>query len=42
MAIAATYTLRVEGDSLHSNPSCRKESTALIEQVLLMRRKPLN
>ncbi len=24
-AIAATYTLRVEGDSLRSNPSCRKE-----------------
>ncbi len=29
-AIAATYTLRVEGDSLRSNPSCRKESTTAI------------
>ncbi len=30
VAIAATYTLRVEGDSLRSNPSCRKESTTKI------------
>ncbi len=29
-AIAATYTLRVEGDSLLSNPSYRKESTTAI------------
>ncbi len=28
--IAATYTFKVEGDSLHSNPSCRKESTTPI------------
>ncbi len=29
-AIAATYTLRVEGDRLRSSPSCRKESTTVI------------
>ncbi len=29
-SIAKTYTLRVEGDSLRSNPSCRKESTTAI------------
>ncbi len=29
-AIAATWTLRVEGDSLRSNPCCKKDSTTLI------------
>ncbi len=29
-AIAATYTFKVEGDSLRSNLSCRKESTTPI------------
>ncbi len=32
-AIVATYTLRVEGDSPRSNPSCRKESTTLIRHL---------
>ncbi|XDV22691.1 hypothetical protein PO909_027537 [Leuciscus waleckii] len=33
----ATYTLRVEGDSLHSSPACRMESTALINLPVIVK-----
>ncbi len=42
-AIAATYTFKVEGDSLRSNLSCRKESTSPIvhlRAVFSARRTP--
>lgn len=32
IAIAATYTFKVEGGSLHFNLSCRKENTVLIRK----------
>jgi len=43
VALAATYTLRVEGDNLLSNPSCWKESRTLnIFGVIPVGRTPFN